>query len=132
GGDAGDAGDAGDGSGATPNNYVFATSSTYLPNLGGLAGADTLCMQRATAAGLPGHYVAWLSTSAVAAPSRLVLPGTANPARGWIRPDGRPVTDRISDLLAGTIYYPIRVDEAGLDLETGSHEVLTGTRSTGV
>ncbi|MFT4038683.1 MAG: DUF1554 domain-containing protein [Thermomicrobiales bacterium] len=40
---------------------VFATSSTFTGNLGGLAGADSKCQAAATAAGLTGTYLAWLS-----------------------------------------------------------------------
>src|SRR5262249_6287034 len=44
-------------------NVVFVTSVTMAPQaLGGLDGADRLCNDRAAAGGLPGTYVAWLST----------------------------------------------------------------------
>jgi hypothetical protein len=119
----------GDGQGAA--NIVFATNMAYATSLGGLAGADTICANTATSAGLTGHYVAWLSTSTVNAASRLVVPGTSTPARGWVRRDGKPVADRISDLALGTMYYPIRLDEGGTDLAPGAHDVLTGTDSTG-
>src|SRR5579862_10016198 len=75
----------------TGNNVVFATAGVHTGALGGIAGADTICAQEAASAGLAGHYVAWLSTTTVAASSRLVLPGTSTPARGWVRRDGRPV-----------------------------------------
>ena len=109
-------------------NYVFATSSKHTGDLGGLAGADAICQTRASAAGLGGTYVAWLSTSTVDAISRL------GAARGWVRPDGRPVFDTQADLLAGHVLYPPRLDETGADLLRAS--VTTGTgrdgrRSTG-
>ncbi len=45
--------------------YMFVSSTTHNGNLGGLAGADTICDDLASAAGLPdGDYMAWLSDSA--------------------------------------------------------------------
>src|SRR5439155_17879039 len=53
---------------AVTSNLVFVTSTTQPPgSLGGLAGADMLCNARAAAPGLPGTYVAWLSTPSVRA-----------------------------------------------------------------
>jgi len=108
-----------------PGNLVFVTSSQHLPvELGGLDVADAVCAGRAAAAGLPGTYIAWLSTSAVAARDRL------GAARGWRRVDGRPVADTVADLLGGRIFYPIRIDEAGGDA-IGSTTMVTGTFSGG-
>jgi hypothetical protein len=65
-----------------PYNYAFASSAVYVPgSFGGLAGADEKCQTLATNAGLPGHFLAWLSTSTTDARSRFAS------ARGWIRPD---------------------------------------------
>ena len=75
--------------------------------------------------------MAWLSTSTVDAASRLVLPGTAVQARGWVRPDGLPVVDRVSDLVAGRLFHPIRLDERGVDLAMADHDVNTGTSADG-
>lgn len=49
---------------------VFATSTKYTGNLGGLSGADQQCQARAQAAGLPGAYRAWLSDSTGSPSSR--------------------------------------------------------------
>jgi hypothetical protein len=87
----------------TPN-YAFVTS---MPMLTDIASADAACNTNAAAAGLAGTYVAWLSTAATPAPDRL------GSARGWIRPDGKPVVDTVADLQAGRMYYPIDVDEHG-------------------
>lgn len=108
-------------------NYVFVTSTTHLVSTFGsdLAGADAICMQRASAAGLAGTYRAWLSSSTVNARERL------SGARGWYRPDGKPVADRVEDLLAGRMFYPIRVDENGDDIGIVGPEVATGTVSNG-
>jgi hypothetical protein len=42
---------------------VFTTSTTYTGKLGGALGADQRCQERATAAGLPGVYMAWVGDS---------------------------------------------------------------------
>jgi hypothetical protein len=109
------------------NNYVFVTSTTHLPATFGadLSGADAICAARAQAADLAGTYVAWLSSSTVHARERLTG------ARGWIRMDGRPVVDRVEDLIAGRLFYPIRMDEHGEDVGVLGARVATGTRGTG-
>jgi hypothetical protein len=105
------------------SNVVFVTSTTTIPaHLGGLQGADAYCADRARAAGLPGTYVAWLSSSTVNARDRL------GGASGWRRVDGTPFAATVADLVAGKIFYPVRLDEFG-NLTTGS--VLTGTNVDG-
>jgi len=90
-------------------NYAFVTSTTrMMGDIGGLAGADVICNDAATAAGLPGTYVAWLSTSTVDAIDRL---GTAS---GWLRTDYRPFAQSIADLLASDLRYPLNIDENGV------------------
>jgi hypothetical protein len=42
---------------------VFVTRSTFTGNLGGLAGADALCMAAAAAGNLPGTFKAWVSVN---------------------------------------------------------------------
>ncbi len=51
--------------------FIFITSiwSATGGNLGGIAGADAWCNSLASGAGLPGTYMAWLSTSAADAPN---------------------------------------------------------------
>jgi cysteine-rich repeat protein len=49
---------------------VFVSSKLYNGNLGGLAGADAKCQSLAQAAGLPGTYLAWLSTTAASPSTR--------------------------------------------------------------
>jgi len=98
---------------ATANNIVFATSSTYTGDLGGLAGATTDCKNAASIAGLPGSYVPWLATSTVNATTAL------GSARGWVRVDGLPFADTIgtvgaaTGLVNGQIYYPVGLNEFG-------------------
>jgi hypothetical protein len=105
-------------------NYVFVTSTDYAPVGLTVGGADAECTARAEDAGLPGTYVAWLSTSGVDAVSRL------GSARGWVRTDGRPFADSVAGFIEeNRILYPPRLDERGRPVERT--EVITGTRSDG-
>jgi hypothetical protein len=115
-----------------PLNVVFVTSQVYdgsINGTDGLAGADAACAALASAAHLPsGTYKAWLSTSSVNAVSRL------GSTRGFIRPDGAPIADQISDLTSGKILNPINLDESGeLATSPGSNpeEVWTGSNNAG-
>ncbi len=123
-------------------NYVFVTSTAPASlNFGvspdvALSAADSFCNQKANGR-LPGQYVAWLSTSAsgsvagVDAVKRLIIGGDpTKPARGWIRPDGRPFADSAATLTAGNqVFYPIAIDETGAD--ASGRTVATGTKSDG-
>jgi len=93
--------------------------------LGGLGGADTTCGQVAAAAGLPGEFVALLSTSSVNAVDRLAG------SRGWIRSDGAPIADVPGDLfINGRMLNPLDhvadgtrlSDGAGLNTWTGADD----------
>ncbi len=87
----------------TANNFVFVTSTTYTGDFGGQTAGDALCQGRATAAGLPGTYQAWLSTSTSGAGARLAATG----ANGWIRVDGLPFTSSVASLTKDfQVYYP--------------------------
>jgi hypothetical protein len=91
-----------------PPNIAFVTSTRVAPGtLGGVAGADALCQQRAAAGGLSGTYRAWLQTDAASAASRFAS------SRGWVRPDGRAVADSAESLGNSNIFYPITLDESG-------------------
>lgn len=107
GGTPGDGGTSGDGAAAMPNVVFVTSGTTVLGTLGGLAAADAFCGAAATTAGLSGTYLAFLSTSTVAARDRLAS------ARGWVRRDGTPVVDTVDDLVAGKAYHPILLDELG-------------------
>jgi hypothetical protein len=115
-----------------PANIAFVTADLVNPTqLGGLAGADRFCQARATAAGLPGTYVAWLSNSTADAVDRVQGVG----ARGWVRPDGLEVGDTIDGMLAGEMFHPVRMDEAGVAFgdisDLGDDNTLTGTNPDG-
>ncbi len=118
-----------------PPNIMFTTSTLQTAaSLGGLTGADALCMNLAANAKLTGNYKAWLSTNTVSAASRL------GAASGWVRTDGKPVLNNISDILlygSGKFFYPPRLDEKGNDLGLGLTPgypeivVITNTDATG-
>nr|MBP9084595.1 hypothetical protein [Kofleriaceae bacterium] len=97
-----------------PVNIIFVTGLAFTGNLGGRAGADQKCRDAANAAGLGGTFVAVLGDSGAGidplATSRISM------ARGWGRPDGKPVVDKAADLVTGKQWYPITLDQAGTDL----------------
>lgn len=102
----GDGGDAGSAHDASPDARAFTTNIVFLSKrqssgaFGGLDGGDGICREEAADAGLPGDFVAYLSGGGVDAIERLAG------SRGWVRPDGRPVTDTTADLAAGKIVFP--------------------------
>ena len=102
----------------TPNR-VFVTSTTTDGAFGGIAGADAMCAARATAGGLSGTFVAYLSDSTTNATTRI------SSSRGWIRRDGAPLADAPAAFATGKIVFPPRLDEYGNDL--GNVNVYTGT-----
>jgi len=111
------------------SNLAFVSSATASPTLGNVAGYDSQCNALATAAGLNNitntAYVAWVSSSLSSPQARL---GAL--AQGWVRMDGRPFATTQTGLTAnGVVYYPLRIDEYGVDV--GSRVVLTGTTNTG-
>lgn len=108
------------------SSLVFVTSTTHDGDLGGLAGADQICMDRASDAGmLDRTFRAWLSTTTVDAKDRLAEPR----GQGWVRTDGALVATSIADLTDSSIANPIRFDESGSDV--GSRLVRTGTKADG-
>ena len=108
-------------------NVAFVTSTTQTGNMGGLAGADTICQNAANANSIPGTFKAYLSSSTVNAITRL---GTAS---GWVRVDGKPIANSASDFAAGRFFYPLRITNAGVDVGDAVAKtatiggVLTGT-----
>jgi len=116
-----------------PVNFMFVTSqvidpSTLGPDPFGIA--DKQCNDDAEQAGLPGQYIAWISTTATNAIDRL----QAHNSRGWIRPDNLPFVDTTTDLVQGHMMYPPRIDETGhdiLDDPMPNPFVATGTLTNG-
>jgi hypothetical protein len=120
-----------------PANKMFVTPTTYsiatIKSMGTGAtaaeqmasGADRICGNVATAAGLPGTFVAFLSlSSTVTAASRL------GASRGWVRADGRPFADSItSPQYLYQTFYPPSLDAAGNTVSVAN--VLTASSHTG-
>ena len=104
------------------NNIVFVTSTTFQANFGGLAGGDAICQQRAAAAGLPGNYLAWLSTSTVNASNRLI-----HSISPYERVDGVLVASNWADLTDGSLANTISRTESNATLSAG----LVWTATTG-
>ncbi len=104
-------------------NKAFVTSATFTGDLGGQKGADAKCARAAKAVGLSGTFKAWLSTSKRNAKDKL---GTA---RGFVRVDGQPFADQVSDIVAGRIFNPLDIDENGA--AHPDNAVWTGTLGDG-
>ena len=104
---------------------VFVTGSRYGSNLDGLYGADQICNEAATNAGLPGSYRAWLSTSLVDAIDRLT-PG----AGPYELVDGTTVALDNADLADGTISAAISLTQSGNPVANPA-DVWTGTNPSG-
>ncbi|MCC6993300.1 MAG: choice-of-anchor D domain-containing protein, partial [Deltaproteobacteria bacterium] len=113
------------------HNLAFVSSTALAANLGGVAAYDAQCNALASAAGInnfdaPGGsaYVAWMSDSVTAAPSRLAS------ARGFVRRDGVPFGDDQGSLLSqARVLGALSLDETGRDV--GNREVMTGTDNFG-
>ena len=89
---------------------VFVTSETYTGNLGGLAGADAKCQERANDAGLPGTYKAWLSASTNSVSERFDRSFDDFP---FVRTDGVRIANNWGDLTDGTLLVAIDRNEFG-------------------
>ncbi len=107
--------------------YVFITSTTSSGTaINGLANGDDLCNARAASVRLPGTFRAWLSSSTVAAPSRVV-------DAPYYRLDNLPIATGLAHLLSSAttpLSNPINLDETGA--VTALTQVWTGTSATGV
>jgi hypothetical protein len=119
---------------------VFLSSQSHDGDFGGLSGADTICQNLADNAGLPGTYMAWMSSESMGPVNRFnlsqypyVMPQTHpfDPenvlavAADW---DGLLMHD--SSNLAQDLINPIMYDEYG-QLVQDNLTVSTGTRGDG-
>lgn len=91
--------------------------------IGGLAGADAKCADQASGAGLPGTYVAWLSTSSTFAPNRLRSDLTP-----YALVDGTKIATSKLALSSGTLLHAIDLTASGVPRVT---YVWTGTLPDG-
>ncbi len=106
---------------------VFVTSDSYAGDLGGLAGADSLCQDTATRAGLSGEWRAWLGTHSVSASDRL-----AHSAVPYVRLDGVAIAADWADVIDGALDAPIMIDEMGSPIGEESSFVWTATGPAGL
>jgi hypothetical protein len=104
---------------------IFVSSAFTSGNLGGLAGADATCQNLATAAGLSGTYMAWLSDGTTSAASRLTHASVP-----YALVDGTIVAGDFASLVSGNLTAPIQRTEAGT-LITGGFGVWTDTEANG-
>lgn len=90
---------------------AFVTSTNVTGDLGGIAGADTICRSLATSAGLhqAESFKALLASTAlgVNATDRLVFDGP------WYRRDGLQFASGKAELTSGIVTLPLNVTEAG-------------------
>lgn len=110
----------------TGEHRVFVTSQQKNGDLGGLAGADSLCQSSATAAGLSRTYKAIMSDATTNAKDRLSLLGAV-----YIFDSAtsrQKVVDLGVDLWDSTLLRPIDRDE---NFNNYSGQVWSGTQSEG-
>jgi hypothetical protein len=111
-------------------NIIFVTSTMSDGNLGGLDGADRTCMERADAASIRGNFVAYLSSTGAGGP--IHAPSRVGTATGWVRVDGRPVMESVTQMHLGTLMFPPQLTETGADVApTDFPYVWTGTSTAG-
>jgi hypothetical protein len=112
---------------AGPPHRVFVTSTVHPGSSLGVS-PDTACTSSAAAAGLPGHFAAWLSFTNRAAKDRLVEYGP------WVTTRGQVVAIDKTDLTKGTIRAAISYDERGAPFPVGRSRdlVWTGTDQNGL
>ena len=124
GGKAASGGQAGATGGAGGSRLVFISSRKTKGDLTGPQGADAICNEVASSAGVPGKFVAWISSQSSSAASRLTSDGP------WELSNGTRVADRKSELLSGFLQSPINFFEDGQPL-SGTQQVWTGTKPDG-
>jgi cysteine-rich repeat protein len=129
--------------GCSPNcmleaRLAFATSTLHDGNLGGLMGADTICNMRAQEAGLPGTYMAWLSTNEGSPATRFVQSMVP-----YFTVTGIKIADNWTDLVDATLDASLQIDQWGAPSPIGTNvcvvnnvqnnrTAFTGTGSNGL
>lgn len=104
---------------------VFVSSQTYTGNLGGLTGADAKCNTLASAAGLKGNYMAWLSDS-MNSPSTRFNDYEYN---NYVLTDGTSIAHAWADLIDSSLLHAINLNENGQ--ATSAQYVWTNTLQDG-
>jgi hypothetical protein len=103
-------------------NLVFVASTYPAPTIG-VSGFDSACQTAATAAGHSGNFVAFVSTSTMNAVDRLAG------KRGWVRFDGLPVFDQLSDIGQPSLPRAVLLTEGGAPRPGGI--AMTGSNPDG-
>lgn len=109
--------------GSGREHRVFVTSTIHTGNLGGQAGADSICQTRAQEADLDGSWVALLSTSSTNARDSIVIDGPV------LNMQGALVAEDAADLWDGSIQASFRLDEHG---DPVGQRGWTGTTAAGL
>ncbi|WP_435640802.1 hypothetical protein [Micavibrio aeruginosavorus] len=105
---------------------VFVTSTTYDGNFSGIGHADRMCKNLAQAAGLSGHFYAWLAERvAGTAPADRFEQSTLP----YQLVDNTTVADNWTDLTDGTLDNAINKTQTGATIASGS--VWTNVTSAG-
>jgi hypothetical protein len=104
---------------------VFVTNAAHTGGLGGLTGADAVCQSAATAAGLGGTWMAWLSDTTQGPATRF----TTQSALGYETVSGTTIANDWSDLVDGILAAAPDEDEYGTSL--GDVPVWTNTGADG-
>lgn len=110
---------------AKANLRVFVSSTTPTGNLGGVAGADALCNQLATAAAIGGKYRAWISVSGADAIDHITSTGP------WHLVTGELVAPDKAALTTGNLMHLIDKTEKGTTPPLAEDRVWTGTGPNG-
>ncbi len=103
------------------NRIVFVTSQMFTGDMGGLVGADASCQGLAEDAGLPGTYLAWLSTMAESPSTRFT-----QSAEPYVLVDGTVVADDWADLTDGGLTANIDLTETGGPIPIGNTSCAGG------
>jgi hypothetical protein len=104
---------------------VFVTSTRHNGNLGGIAGADAICAERAANAGLEGTFLAWLSDDDSSPSTRFV-----RAPYPYVLVDGTEVAANWNELTGNGIEHHIDLNERGAPAD-GLGTVWTRTLSDG-
>lgn len=96
----------------TTEKIIFVSSGVVSGKMGGLSGADKYCNDLAGAAfngPLPGYYMAWLSSKDKSPSTRMMTS-----KHRYVRADRTPIVESWTELVDGTLFAPIDLDENGL------------------
>jgi hypothetical protein len=116
---------------AGTQRIAFVTSAGYSGQLGGLAGADAICVAAATAAGLDraSSFLAWLSDG-FNGPIDRFTDGAADAGYPYARRDGKLLAGDFNQMITLGVQRPLDIDELGGQLAPKSL-VWTATGADG-